>query len=607
MASSAQTRGGFHRLTWQDFDALARLDAGERVIRGLRRAERSRRKLLLHALLAESGKTPELYGPLPPPDAAWELLARVEARAPKALDRVLTHPYTGSWAGYTTRLLRNRTDGVGPLWTHLGHVHALAAAAAVHAGLDFEAVVPAWEGDVVLPSLGLARLPAAGSEPSSTAVVASAGGRVTVEGGDGVVVLPTPLDVDTEGWWSVRLVRTSVGSRRFSLRLDDVDPYRGLYEPVRPRRLSPAEFQAWRGLIDRACELVVTHLPEFAEVMPYGLQSLVPRPPVPFRSPSASTGEAFGSALVGRPSDGAELAATLVHEFQHIVLGSVLHLTPLYASDPRARFYVAWRDDPRPLGGALQGVYAFLGVTAFWRGLASAPVGSRRSAFEFAYWREQTWRTLSALRDDPALTEAGRRFTEGMAERLGPWRDEPIPEAVANLAAAAVLDHRAGWRVRHLRPAPTTVASLVDAWLTGRARPPATTDTTAVPPTPVADGSWSHARTDLVRLALGRPESRGPGGWLSVPGTTDGDLAYAEGRYAEAERRYRAELTADPDRPAALVGLGLALAAAGPNPGARALLHCPELVRAVHRGLRTAASPTPTPEAVASWLGQVVP
>ncbi len=172
--------------------------------------------------------------------------------------------------------------------------------------------------------------------------------------------------------------------------------------------------------------------------MPVGLNTLVPKPAVLFRNPSASTGEAFGSAVVGLPTDGASLAATLIHEFQHIVLGGVLHLTRLYDDDPRERLYVPWRDDPRPFSGALQGVYAFFGVTAFWRALADT--SSRLATFEFAYWRRQSWRTLQVLRDDATLTDAGHRFLDGIAERLGPWQAEPVPENVAELA----IGHRPG-------------------------------------------------------------------------------------------------------------------------------------------------------------------
>jgi hypothetical protein len=93
--------------------------------------------------------------------------------------------------------------------------------------------------------------------------------------------------------------------------------------------------------------------------------------------------------------------------------------------------------------------------------------------------------------------------------------------------------------------------------------------------------------------------------WPTVPDATAADFAYATGRFADAALAYRAELTETPDRPASLAGLGVSLAAAGPNLAACALLYCPELVRAVHRRLRSVGR-APTVERLASWLGQLV-
>ncbi|QWF80428.1 HEXXH motif domain-containing protein [Amycolatopsis sp. CA-230715] len=606
MPPPAGEHPAFHRLSWQDFDALARLEGDEDMARRLRRAERSRRKLLIHALLTEAAKVPESLGPLPPIESAWELLARAESRVPSSVHRMLTNPYTGSWAGYTTRLLRNGTDGVGPLWMHLGHAHAIAAAAAIRAELDFETEIPVWQGNAMLPSLGMARLPA--TAPFSLATVRGVADRYSVSSAGTTVRLPGTPGSGGRGWWGIRRVRSQVGPHRFSLWLDDLDPYRGLYEPIPPERVPDGDVVRWQGLIDEACRLVAAHLPALAEVMPVGLNSLVPRPHVLFRNPSASTGEAFGSAVVGLPADGATLAATLIHEFQHIVLGGLLHLVELYEPDQNERIYVPWRDDPRPLSGALQGVYAFFGVTAFWRALVDAGVRPRRAAFEFAYWRRQSWDVLRALRTDATLTAAGTRFLDGIADRLGPWQDEVVPVEAKELADAAARDHLAGWRARHLRPKPAVVAELAAAWSAGRGRPPATVDTTDLPPTPVPDGSWSHARLDLIRLSVGAESPPlSAAGLPAVPGATAADFAYANGDFTEAVEGYRAELSADPDRPASLAGLGLALSARGPHPAARALLHCPELVRAVHRHLRARGSRQPTVEQIARWIGQLVP
>lgn len=596
----------FHLMPWTDFDELARGEVQPDVVHRLRRAERSRRLLLSRALLDEVTKSPELFGPLPSPEEAWDLLARVEARAPVAFDLVLAHPYVGSWAGYTIRLLRNGITGVCPLWMHIGHLHAIAAAAAIHAGLNFRISVPVWEGGAILPTLGLARLQT--DEPHSVAEVHGDGGQIEITHRDSRVVLPNPLDADAPGWWSVRRV-TTTGRHRLTVRLDDLDPYRGLREPVLPRRLDPAEVEAWRDLMDDAWQLVTRHHPDLTGAFHAGLDSIVPLPAARFRSTSASTGEAFGSALVGRPADGATLAATLVHEFQHIVLGGVLHLVRLYEDDPSERFYVPWRPDPRPLSGALQGIYAFFGVTAFWRAIALArPEGlERRAMFEFAQWRSQTWRVLRALRNDTTLTSAGRRFVDGIAGQLGPWQDEPIPDDLRRLADAVTIDHHAGFRMRHVRPSTQAVTALAEAWLAARSRPPTIPQSADPVPTPVQDGEPSSARADLIHLSVTSSDHRELAAvWQSVPDATAADLAYATGRFYDAVHGYRAELVRDPDRMSSWIGLGLALAALGTDPAAWALTRCPELVRAVRRQISTLSPDAPTPERLAAWIGQVV-
>jgi HEXXH motif-containing protein len=596
-----------HRLCWADFDHLARGEGGAGVVLRLRRAERSRRLLLLRGLVEETPKIPELFGPLPSSEVAWELLARAQEKAPSALDLILAHPYTGTWAGYTARLLRNRITGVCPMWLHVGHLHSLAAAAAIHAGLNFHTHVPLWNGGAMLPTLGLAQL--AADSPWSVAEVRSERGQVEVGNEAASVHLPPALAADAPGWWGIQQLTMRAGKHVLSVRLDDLDPYRGLYEPVLPQRLGSAEVVAWRVLLEQAWRLIVRNLPDIADALSVGLDSLVPRPAVPFRMSSASTGEAFGSAIIARPPDAASLVATLIHEFHHIRLGGLLHLTRLHEEDPRERFYTPWRDDPRPIAGVLQGAYAFFGVTAFWRALARAGTSApdRRAAFEFAYWREQTWRVLRVLRDDPVLTPAGRRFVDGIAERLGPWQDEPVAADLSDLVAAVAADHYAGWRMRYLRPDPEVVADLADAWLTGNAHPTAAQLGTDRAPTPVPDGSWSSARADLIRLDVADP-SDGRNAlsrtWSSVPGATAADFAYVTGRLTDAARSYRAELAADADRPATWVGLGLALSGLGVTPAARALLHYPELVRAVHRRIRVRTRTVPAPEDLAAWIGR---
>lgn len=591
-----------HHLSWNDFDAFARGRGGREPVRRLRAAERSRRLLLLRGIVDQAAKTPELSGPLPSPEIAWELLARIEDLAPAAVETILAHPYTGTWAGYTTRLCRQDVTGVSPFWVHLGHAHCLAAAAAVRAGADFEAELPIWRETVSLPTLGMVRLRT--GEAFGVARVSSGKDGVVFRNRDTEVKLPADLSVETAGWQPIRRITSLHSERELSIRLDDLDPYRGLYEPIPPRRLTALEVESWRTVVDGAWHLLTTHLPGLAEALPAGLESLVPAPAVAFRLPSASTGEAFGSAIVAYSSDPEQLAAALVHEFQHIRLGGIQHLATLTTDDPRERLYAPWRDDPRPIGGVLHGIYAFFGVAAFWRALAAAEPGNALASFEFALWRDATWRTLRTVHRDESLTPTGRRFLDGVAAELAPWQEEPIATRPGVWAATATLDHHATWRLRHLRPDTGTVSALAEAWGKGDRWPKLGTLPEHRTPTPVPDGAWTDARTDLIRLLLSRDANALAEHGPAVPDVTEADLALVTGDNDSALAGYRALLATDPDVPATIVGLGLALSARGTGPAARALLHRPELVRAVHRALRASSDSAPAMETVAGWIGR---
>jgi HEXXH motif-containing protein len=590
-----------HTIPWAEFDLLARSEGGPGPVRRLRAAERSRRLLLLRGIVDQVAQAPDLRGPLASPETAWDLLVLAQETDSSALDDVLAHPYTGSWAGYTTRLLlRRRTTDTRPLWVHIGHIHALAAAAAARAGISaFRIRVPVWRGDAVLPTFGVAHFD--GVPETTTAEVRSTGGRVEFAAGDRVVAVPSGPSADGPGWQGIRTVALCAGQQRLSVRLDDVDPYRGLFGPMAPDRLAPADLDTWRRMLGKAWELIAGLAPHFADALPVGIDTIVPRPPYPFRLPSASTGEAFGSAVIAQPEDPAALAAALVHEFQHIRLGGLLQLVRLHTDDRSERLYAPWRDDPRPLGGVVHGVYAFFGVTEFYRALSTSRPDDELAAFEYAHWRDQVVRTLEAIRGDDALTEPGQRFLAHVAERAEAWRHDEVSAVAAHWSALLAADHYAGWRLRHLRPAPEAVESFADAWLRGTAGPGTGAVSTTLATEP--DGDWADARADLLRVRLGEGgERRARAVWRKVPGASEADFALVDGRGDAALEAYRTELRDDPDGPDALIGLGLALRVTGDAATAAVLLGRPELVRAVHRGIRNRTAPEPTPEEVARWI-----
>ncbi|UOZ07548.1 HEXXH motif domain-containing protein [Amycolatopsis sp. WQ 127309] len=590
-----------HGVSWAEFDLLARSEGGPAPVRRLRAAERSRRLLLLRAIIDETTGHPDRHGPLASVDTAWDLLVLAEETDPRALEDVLTHPYTGSWVGYTTRLLRHQ-DVIDsrPLWVHIGHLHALAAAAAIRAGVaGFRIQVPAWRGLAALPTLGIAHID--GLPDSATVEVRSVAGRVEISACGRIVVIPADSSADAPGWRGVRKVELDSGGQRLAIRIDDVDPYRGLHGPRSPYRLSPEDLGLWRNMLGRAWELITRLVPGYADALPAGLDTIVPDPPFPFRLPSASSGEAFGSAVICRPEDPATLAAALVHEFQHIRLGGLLQIAALHSSDRAERLYAPWRDDPRPLGGVIHGIYAFFAVTEFYRALSGNQPDDELAAFEFAHWRHQVGNTLADIREDAELTDAGHRFLDHLADRLEDWRHDEVTTAAAGWSALMAADHHAGWRLRHHRPAPDTVDRLVGAWLGGATVPGADSAATILVTDP--DGRWAEARADLLRVRLGADgERRARQVWRDVSDASEADLALVNGDGEAALEGYRAELRRDPDLPVALVGLGLALRMTHEENTAAVILNRPELVRAVHRGIRKRTNPAPTPEEVARWL-----
>ncbi|MFF6791168.1 HEXXH motif domain-containing protein [Streptomyces filamentosus] len=584
------SRTAHHLVPSAHFDALAAGRGGPETIRFLRTTEHSRRLLLLRALLDTTAATPGALGPLPSVDEAWRVLAAAQERAPEEFRELLLHPHVGVWLGHGLRRLHRTAWGDGPLWTDLGHLHAVCAVAALRAGLPLRTTVPLRDGAAAFPTLGLARLP--GRPRWGTAEVVVEAGGLTVEPHRERVRPPAARGGTAPGWLGLHRLTARAAGRPVECRLDDVDPYRDLGEPLPPDRLGPAETARWQDRFARGLTVLEEADPEMAAALAEGLRSLTAVPPVPGGPVlSASSGDAFGGVLTSLPPDPVSFAVTLVHEFQHTKLGALLHLLTLERDGGEERHHAPWRDDPRPLGGLLQGAYAFLGITDFWsRHLERAPADRRAAAeFEFALGRRQTGEAVRTLAADPALTGHGRRFVAGMAARLAAWETGPrIRPGADALAAFAATDHRTEWRIRHLAPAPDDVRALARAFAAG-APPVPRTAAPAVVPNPALP--WSHARTRLIRRLLTASPDGGP-----EPSAADRALVAGDPSAADAYVRL---LAGDPESPESWTGLVLSLATTSRT--ARPLLHHPELLRPLHRELRALGVP-PDPARLAHWL-----
>lgn len=626
--SSALAELPFHRLSAVSLQSLARGEGGADTIAEILTAERSRRLLLLRALdegvsedegLSEDGP-PQASGTALSHRDAWSLLERVQRQAPGVFEDILMSPSTGMWVSRALRQMRGKSAEDAPLWVVLGHLSALAAAAGARAGLDFSLAVPARRGLVSLPTLGCAVLPV--REPWSVAQVEARQGELRISGGGGQVLVPRDAEANSPDWHAVRHVVLESGVRPKRLPLDELDPYRTFPRPSEPRLLSAAEAEAWEGMLAEAWEILLRDEPESAEGMRQGLLSLVPTPARErFRPHSETAGDAFGGVTASCPDDVPQLAATLVHEFQHTKLGGLIHLQPLInapaaqaTQSPEELFYAPWRDDPRPLSGLLQGIYAFTGVTRFWRTHRYVAGAAQASSahFEFALWRTQVWSTLNLVRGHEQLTPLGRHVIEGLREQCAQWLADPVPDAEAELAREAAADHRARWRAHHLRPPAAAVEEAVRAWRRGDDRAPAdlAAEPELVPDSEVrfldsaavlvrhrlsdSDGAWRHA------AAQGSGEAAG------VEGATAADVLLACDDRAGARAAFVAQLSGKGAPVAAWAGLGRALAGEGQtrNTASRLLLGFPERARAVHEAVEAAQGRAPDPVRLAEWLGR---
>jgi HEXXH motif-containing protein len=574
-------RPGRIRLRAETFDELAAGGGGPGVIAELWAAESSRRLVLLRAFLDAAAADPVSAGPLPPVEHAWSALERAERAAPGEVAAILMHPQVGSWLAYTVRRHGGGAASPAPSYVDFGQLHAVAIAASAAAGLPHRASVPLRHGNVTLPRLGMATF--AGCPEWDSAEVATEGGRIWLRRGDVRIDVP-PGGAEGSGWWPLRSV--TVGhDLRLTVWLDDLDPMRDLADPVPPVRLSGAATARWTELLADAWAILVERHRPVAEALAAGVSSLAPLPAGDgWDTRSASSGDAFGAIMCSLPPDPVTLAVSLAHEFMHIKLGGLMHLVALTDGPGSPRLHAPWRDDPRPAGGLLQGIYAFFGIAAFWRQQRhAADLPGRLADFEYAYSCAQTREALGAVLRQGALTEAGRRFIDRLAAEMDTWRADHLDPEVSALTGLVADAHRAGWRIRHCHPAAADVTALARAWHAGE------TGTVPVGPSQVWPDDrmrrWSGARLGLARRRLAAP-----GRYVDVrdeswgSGLSDADLALFAGDPLAALKGFAGQIRNDPESADAWTGLGLALDRAG-LPGGALLLDRPEVVAALHREL----------------------
>jgi HEXXH motif-containing protein len=409
----------YHRLPVQLLDGLAGSTGGPDASRALAQAQLSKHLLLISDLLRDR------HGSGAQRDHLIGALEAARAADPAAAARVLGSPMVGAWVAIVSRAAGQGRDETADR-AHLGAVTAVTCAAA---GVDVETSAPVRDGAVSLPGVG--RL-LTGEAVSARLTVS--GGVITADAGHGAVTAAGP---ETARWQPVRILRAEAAGLVAGVALEDLDPYRhGYHAPPEPR-LSAGEFERWQELFAGAWGLLAGHLPGRAAEIAAGLHALVPLRHDGRSALSATIRHVHGVFGLTRPADAADFAVTLVHEYQHVKLSSLLDLTQLTDPADTGRYFAPWRTDPRPLSGLLQGVYAFAGVADTWRALRGVTPAAEQ---EFADARLHVDRSLAEIESSGALTADGERFTARLREFTDGLLAVPLPAEVAGRAEA---HHRA--------------------------------------------------------------------------------------------------------------------------------------------------------------------
>lgn len=414
----------FHQVPAHLFRAIARGAGGVEAVALLFGAQYSKNLLLLRALIDHArrgAQADEVRG-------AVAALREVAGVAEESAVYVLTYPAVSAWLAETVSLLvSGQIRAARP-----GRIALVAAAAALRARVPVALDLPGAEvtDAVILPGLGRLHLPARPS--GGIAVRTCPDGSVTVAGAYGAA-----------RWEPVRRLTAVHDGLAFGVCVDSLVEFCGgnrmfVEEPVREQA------ETWYDCLASAWRILVEDHRPFADEISAAVRMLTPLHTPRRGQRSGTFRHAIGCVAMSRPYDDRSAAVTLVHETQHAKLSALMNLFPLILPGPDVRFPVPWRTDRRPLEGLLQGMYAHLGVAAFWRRQRhreTRPEAALRATVEFARWRTAARDVALVLLGTGRLTELGRLLVTEALQRLDEWCAEPVPPRAAAIATQLADRH----------------------------------------------------------------------------------------------------------------------------------------------------------------------
>lgn len=483
-------------------------------------AQLSRNLSLLQLTVASSHEATSGFGP-----AALALLQRAQTSNSGDFRRVLTHPHV-------SRILSAWCRQISGLPASLGRhssVAAIAAAAGIQAGVDFEVTVPLNRGVTLIPSMGVFR---SDMTESSWATVIREDGTVRFEVDDHTFPIPDRWRSSNRNWEGMAKIGSQVTA--------DVD-VTGLAEttsdihPVADPYL--VDQTMWEKRLDEAAALLVEHHSDWIYDVQRVIETLSVLDRVHGHSQSVSSVDAFGDIQLTLPDSAATFAETLVHEVQHNKLHALTAFCSLVNDGFDQSMYAPWRPDARPLHGMVHGIYAFFGVTHYWRNQIDASENpADRSFAEFSYvrWLNAVIEGAEQALASQGLTVIGQRCIAAIHHELSLWPTAAIPLPVISAARRLSADRYVTWNLRNFQVDRSTVRSIAHEFAATGSGDLAGGLAT---PTTVRSGHGAASSTLRVPPAPMRPSRRMVGleVILGIEPERLADLSVAETAYARQD------------------------------------------------------------------------
>jgi HEXXH motif-containing protein len=583
-----------HSLPAGVFAELAGGAGDSAVVGQLREAQLSKHLMLLHVVDQAADGADRTSPATAAFRAGYQLLTKVQAADPGVFAELLGLPHVGSWAHDCLACL---DQGSTP---DFGYLAVVAAAAAIRLGIRFELEAAVGDGRVLLPGLGCLQEVGQGEwiRLSSDGVRLRAGEHIDVacaalvpdDGSGGAV----------PHWRGTPLVRVTADGQTWEVLLETADRYLDRYTHPMLGTLTATEVATWRNRIQAAWELLVRHHEWAARPIADGVTVIVP---LASRSDldSATSPAAFGAIATSMPPSPVSMAETLIHEFQHIKLCGLTDMVPL-AEPCDERGYAPWRDDPRPIGGLLQGVYAFTGIVRFWdvqRHLETEPDDILRASVLYERWRQAVELVTRTLLGNGLLTSAGVRFVTLLRDRGQRQGGGSVPTEAIEIASEVALDNWLTWQLSHTALDAAGVAALAAAYQRGERL-----GDRQLPEARIENDIRkidSIARSRLLNMRYQEPQRFRQLSAADPPECSPADALLVSGNASAAAAAYRTELAAEPD-PAAWIGLALAVRRLPAIPAQTAFSTLLPLLFEMHAYLASQGIET-DPLDVVAWFG----